>query len=177
MAKRLELLREIAPGATVIAVLRQPDQPECRDTTRRRASGGPRHRAANSCPQRSQPKAKSIQPLRNLRSITGRRAARRRRPFFNSRRAQFITLAARHAIPAIYDTRDYTAAGGLMSYGANFADAYRQVGIYTGRILKGEKPADLPVVSRPSSSWSSTSRPRSRSASTCRRRCSPAPTR
>jgi len=67
-------------------------------------------------------------------------------PFFESQRVQLLTLAARHAVPAIYDTRDYTAAGGLISYGLSFADVSRQVGIYVGRILKGEKPANLPVV-------------------------------
>jgi putative tryptophan/tyrosine transport system substrate-binding protein len=67
-------------------------------------------------------------------------------PYLNSRRAQLVNLAARHALPAIFSNRDFTEIGGLMSYGSNIADAHRQIGVYAGRILKGAKPGDLPVV-------------------------------
>jgi len=66
--------------------------------------------------------------------------------FLSSRRAQLVNLASRHAIPATFANRDFAEIGGLMSYGANVADAFRQIGVYTGRILKGVKPANLPVV-------------------------------
>jgi putative ABC transport system substrate-binding protein len=66
--------------------------------------------------------------------------------FFDSRRAKLVALAARHVVPTIYQFREFAVAGGLVSYGVDASDAYRLVGVYTGRVLKGEKPADLPVV-------------------------------
>ena len=67
-------------------------------------------------------------------------------PFFNSRRVQLALMAVRHMVPAIYGNREYVEAGGLMSYGPNLVDMFREVGAYTGKILRGAKPADLPVV-------------------------------
>jgi putative ABC transport system substrate-binding protein len=76
----------------------------------------------------------------------GRSSAGRRRSVFNGRREQLVTLAAHYSIPTMYELREYALAGGLMSYGTNLVDAYRQVGNYAARVLKGDKPVDLPVV-------------------------------
>ena len=145
-AKRLELLRELVPAAARVAVLLNPTGPPDTETTFRdmepaaramglqiqvlSASTGREINAAFSTFVRNQPDALFVAPD----------------PFFLSRRIQLAIQAARHAVPATFASREYVEAGGLMSYGTNFVDTYRQMGVYTGRILQGAKPADLPVM-------------------------------
>jgi ABC-type uncharacterized transport system substrate-binding protein len=145
VAKRLELLRELVPKAGVIAVLLNSNNPNAETRS------GDLHAAARTVGQQVQVFNASSEG--EIQTAFGRLAGLGAGallvgddPFFESRRASLIALAERHAIPTIYENRDYPAAGGLMSYGARFADAYRQAGIYAGRILKGAKPADLPVM-------------------------------
>jgi putative ABC transport system substrate-binding protein len=88
----------------------------------------------------------STRPSQGLQRYPPRHSSSQPIHSFNTRREKLIELTARHAIPAIYEFRDYPAAGGLMSYGISLAEAYHQVGLYTGRILRGEKPTHLPVV-------------------------------
>ena len=111
--------------------------------------------------------ATSIRPSHSWSNWSGRTRDQCRRILHNHS-DQFAALAVRHAVPTISAYREFAVAGGLMSYGGSLVDAWRQVGLYTGRILKGEKPADLPVQQSTKSSWSSTSRPPRRSASTSR---------
>ena len=144
-AKRLELLHELVPKVTAIAVLLNPTFPDAETQLREVEE------AAGAIGQRV-----TILNASNIREIDAafETFVQKRPdallvgtdPFFISRREQLTTLVARHGIPAIYGERDFPVAGGLMSYGASFPDAVRQVGIYTCRILKGEKPADLPVL-------------------------------
>jgi putative ABC transport system substrate-binding protein len=144
-AKKLGLLREMVPQATVIAMLVNPNIPnvQARLTNVREAArtvGLQVHILRASTERELDTAFASLAQLRAEALVVGAD------PFLNSRRDQIVALAARHAIPAIYETREYAVAGGLMSYGTSLAEGYRQVGIYTGRILKGDKPADLPVV-------------------------------
>jgi putative tryptophan/tyrosine transport system substrate-binding protein len=144
VAKRLELLHEVVPQATGVAFLANPTNPSAASNTRdiqvaARTLGLELH-VLNASTERDFDAvfAKLIQ-LQAGGLVVQADAV------FNSRCEQLVALAARHKVPAIYDQRIYAVAGGLMSYTGNQPDQYRQVGVYTGRILKGEKPADLPV--------------------------------
>ena len=144
--KRLELLRQMVPAATRVAVLVSPSNVAASKSTVRDTSAGARAMGL-------QVQVLNADTSHEIDAAFARLARERSdalyvdaNPFFNSRRAQLVNLASRLAVPAIYFDRAFAEIGGLMSYGASIADAYRQVGVYTARILKGTKPADLPVV-------------------------------
>ena len=144
-AKRLEMLRQLVPTAAPIAMLVEIDTLEAR-VERRDVE-----LAAQALGQQL-----IIAPVRSEGELDGAFTSIVERgakallvgsgPLLTSNRGRIVALATRHAIPAIYGLREFVEAGGLMSYGASVVEAYRQVGIYAGRVLKGEKPADLPVV-------------------------------
>jgi putative ABC transport system substrate-binding protein len=145
-AKRLELLRQLVPGATRIAVLVNPADATITETTLREAETAARAMGLQI----------QVHNASSSREIEASFATFvRERPdglfvpssaFFNDRRVQLALLAVLRRLPATYPFRDYAEAGGLMSYGASLRDTFRQLGAQTGRILKGGKPADLPVV-------------------------------
>jgi putative ABC transport system substrate-binding protein len=144
-AKRLGLLHELLPRVTVIAVLVKSDNPNAASVVR-------------DAQEAARLRGLEIHPLsaRTSQDVDVAFATLAQRqvgallvgadPFFTSQPDQFAQLAARYKVPTIYHAREFVAAGGLMSYGTNILEAYRQAGIYAGKILKGEKTADLPVV-------------------------------
>jgi putative ABC transport system substrate-binding protein len=143
--KRLGLLRDLLPSASLIAALVNPTNPnaesDAKDLLAAAQSMGMTLNVLHASSERG------IDAF--FATLVQRRASAfltTTDPLFINRRQQFAVLAAFHKIPAMYDTRDYTNAGGLMSYAPSLDDAFRQAGVYTGRILKGEKPADLPVM-------------------------------
>jgi putative tryptophan/tyrosine transport system substrate-binding protein len=144
-AKRLEMLRELVPGTGVVAALVDPNFPEAvvesREVEEASRTIGQKIVRVNAGNEREFDAAYTsiVQAGAGALVVTGS-------PFFASNNQTLVALSARHAIPAIYDLRDYVAAGGLISYSASFTDAYRQAGIYAGRILKGAKPSELPVL-------------------------------
>jgi ABC-type uncharacterized transport system substrate-binding protein len=142
--KRLELLHELVPTATIIALLVNPTNANAEDVSRDLQSAARTHGhellVVNASTERDLDTAfASLLQLRAGGLVVGTD------PFFNSRSEQLAALALRHAVPTIHQFREFVAAGGLMSYGGSITETYRLAGIYTGRILKGEKPADLPV--------------------------------
>jgi len=144
-SKKLGLLRDVVPHANLVAALVNQTRPVATSQTAELQVAaqkfGQRIQIIHAATERDlEPAFASMAQLIVGALLVGAD------PFYNAKRDQIVSLAARYAIPAIYEQRSFVAAGGLMSYGTNLADAYRQAGIYTGRILKGEKPADMPVV-------------------------------
>jgi putative tryptophan/tyrosine transport system substrate-binding protein len=145
-AKRLELVRALVPAATRVAVLVNPSHATnaastLRDVEPAARAMGLQVQVLNASTNREIDAAfATIVRERPDILFVGNDA------FFNARRVQLALLAGRHGVPAILSDREYAEAGGLMSYGSNIMDVYRQMGIYAGRVLKGAKPADLPVV-------------------------------
>src|SRR5262245_60766428 len=144
VAKLLAMLHELAPKASVIAVLRDPNGPdvegELRDLEAAGRAIGRQILMVNAANEREfhAAFAKLVQAGASGLLIGSS-------PFFISQRRQIVALAGRHALPTMYNQREYPEVGGLISYGPSQSDAYRRAGVYVGRILKGEKPADLPV--------------------------------
>ncbi len=144
-AKRLGLLRELMPLTTLIAVLLNPNNPSTESQLRQlqeasRGLGIKLHVVEATAESDFDAAFASIAAQRAGALLVGGDA------LFNSRRDQLVAMSMRHAVPAIYEFREFAAAGGLMSYGTSIVDVYRQVGVYVGRILKGATPADLPVI-------------------------------
>jgi putative ABC transport system substrate-binding protein len=144
-AKRLELVRQLLPQTAKVAVLINPNSPEVAPQladvqSASRAAGQPILILNVSKESDFDTAFAALAPNRADALLVTNDA------FFFNRLDQIVAMAAHHAVPTIYDRREYAAAGGLISYGPNYVDAYRQAGIYAGRILKGEKPDDLPVV-------------------------------
>jgi putative tryptophan/tyrosine transport system substrate-binding protein len=144
-AKRLDLLRQIAPKAAIIGVLVNPNRPdteaERKDVQAAAQAIGQQLIILDVHSDRDLEKAFSTFVARGVGALFVGAGA-----FMNSNREILVALAARHALPATYSTREPVLSGGLMSYGSSITDAVRQAGIYTGRILKGEKPGELPVI-------------------------------
>jgi putative ABC transport system substrate-binding protein len=140
-AKRLGLLHDLIPGATVIALLVNPRGAgnDLRSTLAAARTLGLHVTVLNASSENEIEAAFAALDRADALVVAAN-------PFFTERRHQIVALAARRALPAIYSVREWTAAGGLMSYSTSLKDAYRQAGMYAGRILKGEKPADLPVT-------------------------------
>jgi ABC-type uncharacterized transport system substrate-binding protein len=143
-SKQVGLLRELAPGTTAIAVLTNPNFPGT-ERQLRDVEVAARVLGLKLMVLRASSERETETAFATMARQSGVALLVGVDPFLLERREHIVALAARHAIPAIYAVREFAVAGGLMSYGSDFAGSYRQAGIYTGRIVRGEKPADLPV--------------------------------
>ena len=143
-ATQLDFLRELVPKASLVAVLSNPNNPN--SGTQARVEAAARIAGMNTLVVNVTNENGFDAPFITLVQQHADALVVGNDPFFINWREKIIALAARYAVPTIYGFRDYAVAGGLMTYGPLVPDAYRQVGVYVGRILKGEKPADLPVV-------------------------------
>jgi putative tryptophan/tyrosine transport system substrate-binding protein len=144
-AKRLELLHELMPAVAVIGVLVNPQRPGLENQSQELQAAADKLKLKLEV-QRAATEQEIDTAFETFAQRRVEALLVTADPFFNNRRDQVVALAAHHAIPAIYQWREFVAAGGLISYGPGLTDAYHQAGVYTGRILKGDKPADLPVV-------------------------------
>jgi len=171
ITKRLELLREAVPKAAVIGVLTQPNsrygQIALAEAQTEAQRIGQQIRVLNAISQEQFDEVFATIERERIGALLVQND-----PLFTTGRERLVALAARYAVLSIYEFREFVQAGGLMSYGSSLSESYNQVGVYVGRILKGESPAELPIV-RPTRffRWSSTSRPRKRSVSTSRQSC------
>ena len=141
----MELLHELVPAATLIALLVNAANPVLADTLSRDLQMAARAMRQQILVVTASTESDIDTAFTTLIEQRVGALVVGNDPFFNARPDQLIALAARHAVPAIYPYREFAAAGGLMSYGSDLADPYRLAGVYTGRVLKGEKPADMPV--------------------------------
>ena len=176
VAKRLGLLHEVVPKASLIGVVVNPDYADV-ELQLKQLQEGTRSLSQELQIEKARTAHEIGMAFENIvrRGATGLLVAND--PFFTSQRYHIVALAMRHALPVIYEQREYTLAGVLMSYGSSLVDALRQAGIYVGRILKGENPADLPVQAPTKYELAINLMTAKALASRCRRRCSPAPTR
>jgi putative ABC transport system substrate-binding protein len=146
VAKQFELLHEMVPNSAVIGVLVNPTSPRLAESTAinaqvaGRSLGKQIHILNASTEDQIDAAFASLARMRSDALLIGGD------PFFTSRRGQLVTMATRQGLPTIHNAREFPTAGGLISYGASLVDAYRQTGVYTGKILKGAKPAELPIM-------------------------------
>jgi putative ABC transport system substrate-binding protein len=145
MPKRLELLQELVPSATVVPVLVNPTNPALTEFTLRNSQAAAQSLGLNLHVLNASTERDFDGVFANVIQLRARGLVIGADPFFTSRQEQLAALALRHAVPTVYENREFVAAGGLASYGGAITDAYRLTGVYAARILKGEKPGELPV--------------------------------